>query len=260
MLSSDESAPRHRGADLNLVRQELAPTGELRVAIATAPAGSAFWATEDAATGEPQGVTVDLGRALAQRLGVPLRFVVYNSSGEITDAAASDAWDVSFMPVDATRKQEVEFGPDYNLGESSFLLAPGSAIGSLADVDRPGITVVGVENTTSIRWARRVVKNTRVMGATSVDEIVALVRAGQAEAVALGLDSLESLQHELPGSRILPGHSHASGTAVAVPKGRPASLAYVTAFIEEAKRDGVVARALQQHGIKSAVAPAGSRS
>ena len=241
-------------------RAELAPTGELRVAIAAAPAGSAFWALKDAASGEIRGVSVDLGAALAEKLGVPVRFVVYNSSGEITDAAASGAWDVAFMPVDAARKQKVDFGPDYSLGESSYLVAPGSRIESIEAVDRPGITVVGVENTTTIRTARRKVKNTRVMGATSVDEVVALVRAGQAEAVALGRDSLEALEKEIPGARILPGHFHATGIAVAVPKNRPAALRLVSEFIEDAKREGLVARALERHGINAAVAPAGSRS
>lgn len=240
-------------------RRELAPTGALRVAVAVAPAPSAFWAVKNASE-EPRGVSVVLGSALASRLGVPARFVVFRSSGEITDAAASGAWDVSFMPVDAARKGKVDFGPDYSLGESTFLVAPGSTIASIAEVDRPGVTVVGVENTTTIRTARRIVKNTRVMGATSVEEVVALVRAGQAEAVALGRDSLEMLEKQLPGSRVLPGHFHATGTAVAVPKDKPAALAYVTDFIEQAKRDGTVARAFAEHGIKAPVAPAGSKS
>ena len=65
----------------------------------------------------------------------------------------------------------------------------------------------------------------------------------------------------MPGSRILYGHFHAAGTAVAVPKGKPAALAYVTAFIEEAKQNGLVRRALDGMGFKdSLVAPAGSRS
>ena len=51
-----------------------------------------------------------------------------------------------------------------------------------------------------------------------------------------------------------------SSTAVCVPKGKPAALAYVGAFIEETKASGLVRRALDEMGLKSSqVAPAGMK-
>ena len=55
--------------------KELVPTGKLRVAIAIAPSPSAFYAVKDAATGKFRGVAVDLGTALAKKLGVPVEFI-----------------------------------------------------------------------------------------------------------------------------------------------------------------------------------------
>jgi ABC-type amino acid transport substrate-binding protein len=78
--------------------QDVAPTGSLRVAIAVGPAASAFWATRDAATGKPGGVAVELAKAAAGRLHVPLQLVEYLSSDDIATAGAKDAWDISFMP------------------------------------------------------------------------------------------------------------------------------------------------------------------
>src|SRR5688500_14787562 len=72
--------------------KELAPTGKLRGGVAVGPAASALWATKDPATGQPRGVTVDLGTALAQRLGVPVELVVHKSSGEIIEAASAGTW------------------------------------------------------------------------------------------------------------------------------------------------------------------------
>ncbi|MGQ0663520.1 MAG: transporter substrate-binding domain-containing protein [Pseudomonadota bacterium] len=239
--------------------QELAPTGKLRVGIGVAPVSSAFWATDDPATRRPRGVTVELGAALAQRLGVPVEFLIYNSSGEVTEAGAAGLWDVSFMPVDAERARKVDFGPNYYLFVSTYLVPAGSQIQTLADVDRSGVRVVGVANTTTIRSAERALKQATLSAAKSVDEILDLLTAGKADAVALGRESLESLAPRLPGSRILDGHFHAAGVAVAVPKGKSAALAYVTTFIEEAKTSGVVRRALDGNGIRGAVAPPGSR-
>jgi polar amino acid transport system substrate-binding protein len=250
-------APSH--ADDTAVRRELAPTGKLRVGIGVAPASSAFWATRDPASGQPRGVTVELGKALADKLGVPLELLTYNSSGEVTEAGAAARWDVSFMPVDAERAQKVDFGPNYYLFVSTYLVPARSPIQTFDQVDRDGVRVVGVANTTTIRSAERALKHARVSGAKSVDEIVDMLKAGTVDAVALGRESLESLAPRLPGARILDGHFHATGVAVAVPKNKPASLAYVTAFIEEAKASGVVRKALDASNIRGPVAAPGSR-
>jgi polar amino acid transport system substrate-binding protein len=84
------------------------------------------------------------------------------------------------------------------------------------------------------------------------------LRDGKVEAIAFGREALEGLLPKLPGARLLDGHFHATGAAVAVPKERPAALAYVTAFIEEAKASGLVRKALDENGITGPVAPPGS--
>jgi polar amino acid transport system substrate-binding protein len=236
--------------------KEVAPGGVLRVGIGVGPVPSAFWATRDPANGEPRGVTVDLARAMAQDLGVPLRLVAYANSGEVTAAGPKGEWDVAFMPVDEVRARMVDFGPAYYLTESTYLVAAGSPIRALADVDRPGVRVAGVDGTTTTRSAQRSLKHNTVKNYRTADELFEAMRAGNADAIALGRESLAGLQAKLPGSRILDGHFQATGTAVAVPKGRSAALAYVSAFVEQAKKDGTVRRALDAAGLKgSPVAP-----
>jgi polar amino acid transport system substrate-binding protein len=235
---------------------ELAPTGKVRVGVGVGAVSSAFWATRDAATGQPRGVTVDLANALARTLRRPLELVVYPNSGELTAAGLRGEWDVAFMPVDDERAKAVDFGPSYYLFESTYLVPAGSTIRTIADVDRAGVRVAAVANTTTSRSARRALKTATVVELRTVEEIIDRVLAGQADAVALGRESLESLAPRLPGSRILDGHFHASGVAVAVPKNRPAALAYVSAFIEKAKATGTVRRALDDAGLRNAaVAP-----
>ena len=239
---------------------ELAPTGTLRVGVGVGPVPSAFWATRDPASGEPRGVTVELGRALAREMGVPLRLVAYPNSGEVIAAAARGDIDVAFAPADAERAKVVDFGPAYYLSTSTYLVPAGSSIRTLAEVDRPGVRVVGVEGTTTARSAARSLKNTPVATYRTADELLELVSSGKADAVALGRESLGGFRAKLPGSRILDGHFHAAPTSVAVAKGKPAALAYVSDFVERAKTSGVVRRALDSAGLKEAqVAPSGAR-
>ena len=169
---------------------ELAPTGKLRVGIAIAPTGSAFWATKDAATGKPRGVTIDLGAALAKKLGVPVEYVVFANSGEIVSAANDGKWDVTFVPVDDTRKKIVDFSPAYQTFERAFLVRAGSPIQTIAEVDRPGVRVIGVDNTTTARSASEFLKNTKVQTVKTVEELQEQIRGGKADAVALSRESL----------------------------------------------------------------------
>ncbi len=242
-------------------RAELLPTGSLRVGIGVGPVASAFWAMRQP-DGSARGVTVALAEDAARRLGVPLALQLYNSSGEVVEAGAvaMPAWDLSFMPVDAERVARLAFGPDYYLSVSTYLVPAGSALRQVDEVNREGVRVFGVANTTTIRAAQRAHPRATITGATSVDEVLARMARGEVDAVALGRESLDSLLPRLPGARILEGHFHALGTAVVVPRNRPLALAWVTAFIETAKQDGTVRRALDGMRIGGPVAPAGSRT
>ena len=237
--------------------KEIAPTGKLRVGVVYAPVATAFFVTRDA-QGEPHGVTVDLANELAAKLGVPIEFTVAPNSGEVTEATSSGALDVSFMPVDDERRKKVDFGPSYFLGESTYLVRPGSDIKTLAEVDRAHVRVIGIANTTTIRSAARALKAAKIAPVPSVEQAMAMMRAGEADAFALSKDSLRPLIADFPGARILDEAFHLVGIAIAVPKNRPAALAYASAFLEEAKASGSVRRALDRAGMKDeAVAPAG---
>jgi polar amino acid transport system substrate-binding protein len=233
-------------------RMELAPTGKLRVGVVSAPAQSAFFVVK-AASGEPQGVTVDLGKALARELAVPVEFIVASNSGELVNALGSAALDVAFMPIDEERRKRVDFGPAYFIIQSTYLVRPGSDINTLSDVDRPHVRVIGIANTATIRGADRSLRNTTIMPVKSVDDAMEMLRSGAAEAFALTHDSLPALAAQLPGSRILDGTFLQTGIAIAVPKHRPNALAYATAFMENAKASGLVRRAFADAGLKDLV-------
>jgi polar amino acid transport system substrate-binding protein len=239
-------------------RAELLPTGVLRIAIAVGAARSALWAALDEKTGLTAGITVDLGNALGARLQVPYELVVHSSSGHIVEQVDGNVWDVTFVPVDAERKARMDFGPDYYLGDSTYLVHADSGIEKVADMDRENLTIVGVEGTATLRSARRT-SRAKVIGLSKVSEALELFQKREADGIALGRESLQSLN--LPNTRILPDHFHATGTAVAVPKGRPLALAVVSSFIEDAKADGTLRSAFDRNGMgQSAVAPIGSRS
>ena len=234
--------------------KELAPTGKLRVGIVFAPVMSTFFVIKDEA-GKPKGVTVDIGEALAQKLNLPVEFVLYPNSGQVADAVESGAVDVGFMPVDEQRRKRLAIGPDYVRAESTYMVTAASGAKSVEDVDKPGMRVIGIANTTTIRAAERTLKNTTISPATSVDDAIAAMKDDKADAFALGRDSLPPYVKQVPGSRITDGHFQQMGIAIATQKGKPQALAAITEFMNEAKKDGTVRKALDKGGFADPVAP-----
>jgi len=240
------------------VLEQLAPTGKLRLAIAVAPSPSAQFAIKD---GEQyRGVAVTFGTALAKKLGVPLEIVPHKASGEIQNSAADNKWDVAFLPVDEERKKFVDFGNAYHLLQSTFLVAPGAKINSVKDANAKGMGIGGVANTATFRAAIKATPEATHIEFAGVDAATAAMKEQRIVAIALSRESLSGLVDKIPGARILDDAFLNSSTAVCVPKGKPAALAYVSEFIEEAKASGLVRKAFDEMGLKSSVvAPAGMR-
>jgi polar amino acid transport system substrate-binding protein len=232
----------------------LAPTGKLRGGVVVSPAPSAFFAIRD--KGAVRGVTVDLLNNFAQALKLPLDMQVFDNSGQVTDAVASGACDVGFMPRDPAREAKVDFGPAYYFISSTYLVPAGSKIQSIDEINRPGVRIVAISNTTTARSARRTAPNASVEEVPSVDLMTEMASKGQGDAFALSHDSFAGLLPKLPGARVLPGHFQQTGISVAVPKGRPAALKLASSLLEDAKKSGAVRRALDAAGFTDAeVAP-----
>lgn len=235
--------------------KQLAPAGRLRGGVVVAPAPSAFFAVKDD-QGRVRGVTVDLLREFAGALNLPLDLHVFSNSGQVTDAVASGSCDLSFMPQDAARAERVDFGPAYCLIESTYLVPAGSTIRTIDEVNRPGVRIVAIANTTTMRSARRTAPQASVEEVSGVDVMTDMARKGQGDAFALSQDSFVTLLPRLPGARVLPGNFQQTGIGVAVRKGRPAALRLASELLEDAKKSGAVRRALDAAGFKdAAVAP-----
>src|SRR6266436_888188 len=163
-------------ADDGAAIKELTPTGKLRAAIAYGPAYSALYTVKDNATSKYRGVTIDLATELAKKLGVPLEFVPYLASGEIQASAASGVWDVTFMPVDEERKKFVDFGNAYHLLQSTYLVAPGSAIKTVAEANSAGVRIAGAKDTATFRASNKASPQATHISLAGVDAAVDAMR------------------------------------------------------------------------------------
>ena len=106
-------------------RLALAPTGRLRASINL---GNPVLARRDATTGAVAGVSVDLARALADEIAVPLELVVVDGAARSVEAVKSGQADVGFFAIDPVRSEGIRFTAPYVLIEGAYLVRNGSPL------------------------------------------------------------------------------------------------------------------------------------
>ena len=232
---------------------DLAPTGKLRAAINF---GNPILAARDASTGGARGVSVDLSRELARRLGVPLELVTYNAAGKVVAALKSGAWDVAYVAIDPVRANEISYSAAYVVIEGAYLVRQNSPIRGNAEVDRAGVRVAAATGSAYDLFLSRELKQAKIVRAPTSQAVTDLFVAQGLDVAAGVKQQLEADAKRIPGLRLLEGRFMVINQAMGTPKGREAGGKYLREFIEEMKASGFVARALERHRIEgAAVAP-----
>ena len=229
-------------------KAQLAPTGALRVAVLTS---NPIIGSKDAKTGELAGTTVALGRALAERAGVPARMIEYTAIGKLMEDATAGAWDLAAIAIDPARRNVVDFSPAHLAADGflTVLVPPGSGARTMADLDRPGARVAAVRGAAPLMILERTLKHASVLAAENENAAFALMRDGKAEGYAQNRFMLRARAATLPGSRLLDDAFSGLRLAFALPKNRPAAAQFVREFVEEAKASGAVQRAIDEAGV-----------
>jgi len=232
-----------------------APSGTLRASINL---GNPILANKDAATGEPVGVSIELAREFARRLGVGIELVVFEKAAASVDAVKNEKADIGFFAIDPARSEGLRFTAPYVLIEGSYLVRDASELTDNAEVDRAGQRIsVGAGSAYDLFLTREIrqAEIVRLQGAAAA---LAALRSGQVEVAAGIRQLLEGEAQREPGVRVLPGRFMVIQQAMGTPASRGAEAqALLAAFVEEMKASGFVADALARHGIEGAiVAPA----
>ena len=207
-------------------------------------------------TGEADGVSVDLARALGRELGLAVELIVVGRAAESVDAVRSERADVGFFAIDPARSQGLRFTAPYVLIEGSYLVPQGSPVRDNAGVDRPGTRVAAGQGSAYDLFLSRELR------AAQVERVAAPRRAGRPEGRAGG----RGRRHP-PGARGLgrggsvaaaaarPLHGDQAGHGPAAGRGDEAAQV-LAGFVQRMKASGFVAGALARHGVEGAsVAP-----
>jgi polar amino acid transport system substrate-binding protein len=239
--------------NLSAARSELAPTGTLRVGLNMS---NFLLIAKDSPAGEIRGVAPDLGRELGKRLGVPVELIPYPNPGALADAAKSGAWDVGFLGAEPQRANEIDFTAAYVEIEATYLVPPGSKLKAITDVDKPGVRIITNERAAYELWLTRNLKHATLTTEKGPDNAFKRLVDDKFDALAGLRPRLVADQPKFPGSRVLDGNFTAVQQAAGTPKGRAAGAKYLSAFIEDVKASGLVAKTIEKNGVRGlTVAP-----
>lgn len=235
---------------------DLVLSGKVRVALGL---GTPALAIKSPATGEVHGPALDLGRALATKIGVQLETVEYPSPGAIVGGIRTNAWDVTFFVISPDRT-EVDFTRPYMQSDFTCLVPSPSPIHSVAEVDQPGIRVASPRGDASDLMLSKTLKRAELVHTDTFAAGLELLRTGQVSAFASARTVLTALAAQVPGSRLLEDGFAVFSYGAAVPKGNAARLAYLNEFIDDAKASGLVRQAIERAGLKGVTVPSAEKS
>ena len=233
------------------LRDELAPTGTLRVALNLS---NNLLISSAPADGEPTGIAPDIGRELARRLGVPVAFVRYPNPGQLVEAVSSGAWDIGLIGADPLRASEIVFTPAYIEIEATYVVPAASPIQRVEEVDRPGIRIAVAEKTAYDMYLRGAVKHATLHHAQGRDATFQMFEREKLDALAGLKEQLVDFLAQHPDARMLPGRFTAVQQAIGTPIARTTAAAYLRDFVQDL-RAGLVAQLIAKYNVPGVSVP-----
>lgn len=229
------------------VRQALAPTGVLRVGVY--PGSPTSW-VKDPKTGESVGIALDLGKALAQQINVPVQVIEFDRVAQVLDALKDGKVDFTFTNATAVRAKDMDFTAPLVRLELGYLVVGTSPLKSVAEIDQAGMRVGVSQGSSSQGVLTQLYKQAKVVPADSLAKAQSMLNAKQIEAFATNKGILFEMSDTLPGSRVMEGRWGLENLAIAIPQGRDIARPYVQNFARTMESNGLLAKAIQRSGLR----------
>jgi polar amino acid transport system substrate-binding protein len=208
--------------------------------------------SRDPRTRELSGWTIDVIRAIGERLGVEAQPIERQTPPEAVACLVAGECDLAILGIEPIRAAQVDFAPPLVELDYTLLVPAGSSARSVADLDRPGARIAGVRGHASTLELERQLAHAELVYAEMLEPAFEIFRQGKTDALASVQEILLRYSDKLPGSRVLDGRYGSNLIGIAVPKGHPDRLAWISAFAEQAKASGLVQQALDQMGWRGA--------
>lgn len=225
------------------ILKDLAPTGRIRAAINV---GNSVLAQRDG--NGAKGVSVDLARELARRLGLDAELVVFDAAGKVFKALEENRWDVAFLAIEPARATAIDFTDPYVLIDGVYAVPGNSPMRGSADVDRAEHRISVARGSGYDLFLTRTIKNATLVRWDNGDQAMRGFVSDGLEVCANIKPMLSEFLEQSPGFRLLSPSFMSVGQAMAVPKGREAGARYVADLVRDVKASNFIVESLRRSG------------
>lgn len=218
--------------------------------------GNILLVTGKKANGDPEGIAPDMAAAIAEKLGINVKFNTFATPGEVADAAERGEWDIGLIAIEPKRAEVIDFCNAYVQIEATYLVPDASPFQKVEDVDAPGVKIAVSERAAYDLYLSRTLKHAELVRAKGLPGAFELFKREKLDALAGLVPALRDNAADMPGTRLLPGRYTAVKQAIGTRHGKPALKAVVQAFIADAVSSGFVQGLIDKHGVTGKLAVA----
>jgi polar amino acid transport system substrate-binding protein len=230
----------------DIIIEQLAPKGYLRAAINLS---NFLLVTGTDDQGNPEGVSPDLAKALANELNIEYKLIPFKRPGELADAVIDDIWDIGNIANESERAKSITFSHPYTLIESTFLVRESSKINSLQDVDKKDVRIAVAERSAYDLWLTENIKNAELIRAKSIDLSFKIFEDNSYEVLAGLKPRLIDDQKNTKNCKILPGAFTFIKQCIGSKPGNPEAEKFINNFIEKNTNNGFIESLLLKHNV-----------
>jgi polar amino acid transport system substrate-binding protein len=201
--------------------------------------------------GKPRGLAPDIANVMSERLSIAEVVVVeHPTPPQVVASVTSGDCDMAFMLIDPARAEEVDFTPAFVRSDFTYLVPSGSQLRSAADMDRPGLRIAAVRGHASTIALERRLKQARLVYAETFDPAIELLQSGDADAFASIREMLIQYSAQMLGALVLADSYQTNLAGIAVAKEKAQRLSYVSEFLDELKRSGLLKKMIDDNGLR----------
>ena len=233
---------------MKTISKKIAPTGELRIGLNMS---NFLLVNSKDANGLPDGVSPDIGKKLAQELGLNCKLVQFERPGLLVDAVNDDKWDIANIAYEKVRSKTIDFSDPYVNIDANFIFRNKHNFKSNEEINSSGIKIAVVERSAYDLWLSDNFKDAELIKVKTIDSSHKLFREGSVDVLAgLKPKLLEELKIN-NDFKIISNPFTYIKQSIGIKKGNPEILEFLNDFISKLIKEGYVESLLKKHNVQN---------
>ena len=200
---------------------------------------------------EPRGLSPDIGKLLANKIGIDSKFIAYKNPGELADAVNKDEWDVGNFAYESRRAETIDFSNAYVNIDANFLVNPKHKIQNNKQADRENVKIAVVNRSAYDLWLSKNFNMAKLIKVSTIIETHKLFNEGKVHVLAGLKPKLLEEKIKNPNLDLIQEPFTQIKQSIGIKKGNPEIIMFLNDFIRQIINDGTLHKLLQKYNLEN---------